>query len=116
MKRPGQTVLFRFPHTDLSAGKLRPALLLRQVPGHHGDWLICMVSSQLRHLAPNFDELIGEDDSDFRKSGLKVTSVIRIGRLAVVEEDMLLGRLGEIGPERLSRLTNRLASWLIGDR
>ena len=28
MKQAGQIILFRFPQTDLEAGKLRPALLL----------------------------------------------------------------------------------------
>ena len=28
MKEAGQVVAFRFPHTDLEEGKLRPALLL----------------------------------------------------------------------------------------
>ena len=29
----GQIVLFRFPQTDQEAGKLRPALVLRRLPG-----------------------------------------------------------------------------------
>ena len=39
----GQIVLFRFPQTE---AKLRPALLLRQLPGQYNNWLICMISSQ----------------------------------------------------------------------
>jgi len=49
MKRAGQVVLFRFPRTDLGEGKLRPALLLGKLPGEYDDWLICMISSQMRH-------------------------------------------------------------------
>ena len=44
----GQVVLFTFPKTDQAAGKLRPALVLQSLPGSHDDWLICMISSQLR--------------------------------------------------------------------
>ena len=47
MKEPGQIVLFQFPRADLSEGKLRPALLLCEVPGPYDDWLICMISSQI---------------------------------------------------------------------
>lgn len=43
----GQVVLFRFPQTDQTEGSLRPALVLRQLPGQYNDWLICMISSQL---------------------------------------------------------------------
>ena len=114
MKEPGQIVLFRFPRADLSEGKLRPALLLREVPGRYEDWLICMISPQLHQRIKGFDELVEEDDEDFARSGLKVTSVIRIGRLAVVEGEMLEGRTGTISPERMKRIRKRLAEW-IGD-
>ena len=112
MKRAGQIVLFRFPQADLEEGKLRPAVLLGKLPGEHGDWLICMISSQVRHYVPEFDEIVREEDSDFATSGLKVASVIRVGRLAVVEADVLLGAAGEIATDRLQRIKTRLSQWL----
>lgn len=112
MKQAGQIVLFRFPQTDLVEGKLRPALLLGKIPGPYDDWLICMISSQTRHYIQGFDEIVQEDDPDFAVSGLKAPSVIRIGRLAVVEGEMLLGAMGEISSERLQRIKTRLADWL----
>ncbi len=112
MKRAGQIVLFRFPHTDLAQGKLRPALLLGRLPGQFDDWLICMISSQTRHYIEGFDEIVQPSDSDFGNSGLKVASVIRIGRLAVVGEE-LFGAIGEIDSERMRRIKTRLADWLL---
>jgi mRNA interferase MazF len=112
MKQAGQIVLFQFPQADLEAGKLRPALLLGQLPGAYDDWLICMVSSRLRHAVPEFDEVVREHDPDFADSGLKVASVIRSGRLAVVQGEILLGAIGQIAPERLQRIKQRLAEWL----
>jgi len=32
--------MFKFPQTNQTAGKLRPALVIRNVPGQHGDGLI----------------------------------------------------------------------------
>jgi mRNA interferase MazF len=113
MRRAGQIVLFRFPQTDLEEGKLRPALLLGKLPGAYDDWLICMISSQLRHALPEFDEIVREDDPDFAGSGLKIASVIRIGRVAVVQGEILLGAIGQIAPERLQRIKSRLAEWLM---
>jgi mRNA interferase MazF len=112
MKRSGQIVLFHFPQADLAEGKLRPALLLGQLPGEYDDWLICMISSQTRHYVADFDEMIQESDADFKPSGLKLTSVVRAGRLAVVEGNMLLGATGQIAPERLQRIKDRLATWI----
>lgn len=58
MKQAGQIVLFRFPQTDLEGGKLRSALLLGQLPGGYDDWLICMISSQIRQHIQEFDETL----------------------------------------------------------
>ncbi len=113
MKKPGQVVLFRFPQTDLEDGKLRPALLLGKLPGEYDDWLICMISSQTRQYITDFDEIVQNNDADFTQSGLKVPSVIRIGRLAVVSGDVLLGAIGEILPERLVRIKQKLSGWLL---
>jgi len=98
----------------MEEGKLRPALLLGRLPGEYDDWLICMISSQIRHCMPGFDEVVQETDADFAGSGLKTSSVIRAGRLAVLEGEILLGAIGRIAPERLERIKNRLAGWLTG--
>ena len=113
MKQAGQIVLFRFPQADLTEGKLRPALLLGRLPGEYGDWLICMISSQVRHAITDFDEVVREGDADFAESGLKTSSVIRVGRLAVVSEEMLLGAIGHIASDRLQRVRSRLSEWLL---
>ncbi len=113
MIREGQIVLFLFPYADHKEGKLRPALVIRQLPGSYDDWLICMISTQLSHGVSSFDEIISEEDSDFTRSGLKFASVIRIGRLAVVHKTILVGAIGEISIDRLTRIKNRLSDWLI---
>ncbi len=110
----GQIVLFRFPQTDQTIGKLRPALVIRRLPGPHNDWLICMVSSHLDQKVPDFDEIITPDDLDFKESGLKVPSLIRIGRLAVVDADILLGKLGQIDTQRLLRIKQKISRWIQG--
>lgn len=112
MKEAGQVVIFRFPQTDRDEGKLRPALLLGKLPGNYDDWLICMISSQTRQYIEGFDEIVQEDDNDFGESGLKVTSVIRVGRLAVVSGEILLGATGQVSSERLNRVKKHLADWL----
>jgi mRNA interferase MazF len=112
MKQTGQIVVFRFPQTDLEKGKLRPALLLGKLPGEYDDWLICMISSQTSQYIPEFDEKVEESDEDFAESGLKVTSVIRVGRLAVVSGEILLGAIGQVSSKRLSRVKKHLSDWL----
>lgn len=72
-----------------------------------------MISSQTRHHLPEFDEVMQESDNDFAESGLKVASVIRVGRLAVISGDILLGAIGQISNDRLVRIKKHLAEWLI---
>ena len=112
MKQPGAIVLFRFPHADFESGKPRPALLLAKLHGQYPDWLVCMISSQIRHYQSDVDELVRLADDDFSKSGLHGESVIRVERLAVTQEAGLLGEIGAISPERLNRIKHRLADWL----
>ena len=114
MIQEGQVVLFRFPQTNQTAGKLRPALILRKSPVPYDDWLICMISSQLSRQIPEFDEVLTEKDSDFARSGLKNSSVIRISRVAIVDSSILLGTIGQIDTQRLARIKQRLSDWLKG--
>lgn len=114
MKKPGQVALVPFPHVDLTPGKPRAVLLLAAVPGPYDDWLVCMFSSRIHQHIEGFDELIGPDANDYEQSGLKAPSVIRLGRLAVVADEMLLGSIGAIGDKRLDRIRERLSAWIQG--
>lgn len=106
----GDVVLTPLPQAD---GRLkpRPAVLLKKMPPF-GDWLLCGVSTQLQQEVAGFDETIDPSDSDFRHSGLKATSLIRLGFLAVLPEDQLLGILGSISSERHRALISRLSKFL----
>ena len=110
--KSGHVSLVRFPPTDLVEGKYRPVLLLARMPGPFSDWLVCAITSQLRHAVANWDEEIEEVDDDFESSGLKEHSLIRIGKLATVEEKMLEGVLGEISAHRLAALRSKIADCL----
>ena len=91
--------------------KMRPALVLRRLPGSYDDWLICMISSRL-YQVQTIDDVISVDDEDFQVTGLKRESVVRTSRLAVVEESMLEGAIGRISPSRLQRIRRKIADWI----
>jgi len=110
--KSGHVSLVRFPPTDLVEGKYRPVLLLARMPGPFSDWLVCAITSQLRHAVAHWDEEIREVDDDFESSGLKEHSLIRIGKLATVEEKMLEGVLGEISSHRLAAIRSKIADCL----
>lgn len=111
-KRSGQIVVLEFPQTNLRKAKPRPAVLIVPLPGKYHDWLSCMISSKLHQTVADFDELIDKNSSDFVLSGLKVSSVVRVARVAVVENKHLKGYIGQISKDRLDRIKTRLANWI----
>jgi mRNA interferase MazF len=109
----GDVALTPLPQAD-GRTKSRPAILLRRMPPF-GDWLICGVSTQLHQAVIGFDDIIQPPHPDFRQSGLKAASVIRLGFLAVLPPDHFLGVLGSISHERHARLLQRLSTFLTAE-
>lgn len=106
--RIGVTALAHVQQAD-GRMKPRPVVILQEMPPY-SDLLVCAVSSQLRHECPGFDEVINLSDDDFASSGLKVSSLIRLGLIATIPRSAILGKLGVISAERLERLRCRLAT------
>lgn len=72
-----------------------------------------MISSQFHQYVEGFDEIVSEDSDDYLASGLKVPSVIRIGRLAVMDGTVFVGSIGDIAGSRLDRIKRKLSDWLL---
>jgi mRNA interferase MazF len=108
--KEGDVVLTPLPQAD---GKIknRPAIFLREMPPFQ-DILVCGVSTQLHQIAPDFDEIITRQDSDFSTSGLIAESLVRLGFLAVLPRKNIVGSIGAIAPERHARFLRRLSHHL----
>ena len=109
--KEGDVVLTPLPQAD-GAVKNRPALLLRQLPPF-GDFLACGISTQIHQAVPEFDEIVSKDAPDFPSSGLVAESVIRLGFLAVLRRNKILGSIGHIAAERHARLLASLSRHLV---
>ncbi len=107
----GDVILAPLPQAD-GRVKNRPAVALRELPPY-GDLLVCGVSTQVHQLVSGFDELIIRSDADFSTSGLLADSVIRLGFLAVLPRESILGSIGAISSERHRRLLHRLSAYLV---
>jgi hypothetical protein len=98
--RPGDIAIAPFTHTDLTEGKNPPVLLLGRLPAYAGDWLGCMITSQLHHFTEGIDVIISESDPDFKSTSLKTSSLVRATRLMVTSEDQMTGGIGAVSRER----------------
>lgn len=108
--KDGDVLLAALVQSD-GTSKDRPVLLLRRMPPFQ-DLLVCGISSQLHQAAAGFDELISPAEPDYRASGLKTASLIRLGFLAVLPTASCKGRLGSISAARLKRLRTTLSDYL----
>ncbi|MFB2835721.1 type II toxin-antitoxin system PemK/MazF family toxin [Floridanema evergladense] len=104
-------VLTPIPQADGTI-KNRPVILLRELPPY-GDFLVCGVSTQLHQQVTGFDDIISPSDPDFTDSGLRVQSLIRLGFLAVVPRNQIIGSIGAISSERHQRLLKTLSDYLV---
>jgi len=109
----GDIVLFRFAQTNQNIGKLRPALLIKKIRAEYRDWLVCMVSTKIHQIIEDLDVVIHEEDEDFSSTGLKTSSLLRISRIAVVDEAIFEGRLGSIAGRRLRDVKERFSHWML---
>ncbi|HYD65984.1 type II toxin-antitoxin system PemK/MazF family toxin [Azospirillum sp.] len=90
----GSIVFTRFPFTDLSGGKLRPALVVSRDNGRRADVVLAFITSNTsftdgpdaRAIAPT------------AMNGLKVPSVVRFDKLVTLEKRVVSGKLGDAEP------------------
>ena len=107
----GDVVLTPVPQAN-GVLKNRPAIFLREMPPYR-DVLVCGISTQLHQEVKGFDEIVDQTDIDFAATGLRTTSLIRLGFLAVIPRSAVIGSIGSVSPERHKRLLTRLSTYLI---
>lgn len=96
----GDIVLIPFPFTDLSGIKNRPALIL--VVGEV-DITVSFITTQVKW-QEDFDVKIESSQTN----GLKMTSLIRLGKLATLDRDLVIGKLGNLSQEELTSVDKNL--------
>jgi len=101
----GKIVLVPFPFTDLTAAKLRPALVLFE---GDRDVVVAFISSRVTQVSSVGSVVVGMDHGEFGLTGLKVGSVIRLDKLATVIKDMVVGEIGEIGEVLRGEINEKL--------
>jgi mRNA interferase MazF len=90
----GSVVLVTFPFSDLSANKLRPAVVLASVDRE--DWILCQVTSN----AYSDARAVEIADSDFASGGLARTSYARPGKLFSANTSIMNRVVGALAPQK----------------
>jgi len=101
----GKVVLVPFPFTDLIAAKLRPALVIYE---SEKDVIMAFISSKVPSELSDVDVLVTKNHISFRKTGLKVDSVIKLDKIATLLKDLIVGELGELEEELRQEVNQKL--------
>jgi mRNA interferase MazF len=101
----GKIVLLPFPFTDLTAAKLRPALVIHEA---EKDAVVAFISSKIPSELSEVDILITKDHPGFRRTGLKADSVIKLDKIATVLKDLIVGELGELDESLRKEINQKL--------
>lgn len=89
----GDIVLVPFPNSDLTPGKLRPALVLYEDAVDH-ETTIAYISSKTPIMPSPCEILVTRGTPSFDESGLKLNSVIKLNKLATIKNYFIAGLLG----------------------
>ncbi len=101
---PGAVVLVRFPFSDLSAFKLRPAVVLARSSGV--DWILCQVTSN------PYGDPAAMALTAFAAGGLGRESFARPGKLFTASAAIVERRVGMLTSEAYGELVERVVGVL----
>jgi mRNA interferase MazF len=104
----GAVVLVRFPFSDLSEFKLRPAVVLADAG--RGDCVLCQITSK-----PYGDaRALQLEQSAFASGSLRVTSYVRPGKLFTASGELITEEVGVLTPEALTGVVDAVMNLLRG--
>ena len=102
----GAVVLVRFPFSDLSRTKLRPAIVLADAG--RGDYVLCQITSK-----PYGDPTaVTLDDSMFASGSLITTSYARPGKLFTASSSLIASEVGVLTPNALTGIVKAVIALL----
>jgi len=102
----GDVVFVRFPFSDLSGQKLRPALLLAEAG--RDDLVLCQITSQ-RYTD---ERAIKLESDDFSQGRLIKASYIRPAKLFTANMSIVEKTVGRVKPEVIRLVVNEIANLL----
>lgn len=100
----GAVVLVKFPFSDLSSSKLRPAIVLASAG--QDDWVLCQVTSN-----PYADaNAVMISDEDFTAGSLQRVSYARPGKLFTANFSLMVKEVGSLNSARFDSILGAVIS------
>jgi mRNA interferase MazF len=100
-----EVILVRYPFSDLTAAKVRPAVVVGATHPSE-DYLVVPLTSRTTRLRAGEFTM-----SDWRASGLNVPSAVKHG-IYTIHESLILKSVGRLSASDAQRLEQSLRQWL----
>ena len=100
----GAVVLVRFPFSDLSQTKVRPAVVLANAG--RGDCILCQITSKPYGDASAIELTIAA----FATGSLRVVSFARPAKLFTANQNLITSQVGNLKPDALRSIAKAVAS------
>jgi len=99
--KPGAILLVKFPFSDLASTKKRPAMLLAHASRSPRNRLVtvAMITSKVESLGYSGDVLL----QHWEHAGLLHPSLLRLGKVATLDANLVEGTIGELSRGDLRR-------------
>jgi mRNA interferase MazF len=101
----GEIVLVRYPFSDLSGSKVRPAIVVSTPHASQDLFVMPLTSKTERLLTDEF--VLGE----WKTSGLNVVSAVKRG-LFTIHESLIVKSVGSLSKSDAGRVDDSLRHWL----
>ena len=99
--KKGDIVLVKYPFTDFSSEKLRPALVLLP-EDEENDLLLAFITSNITRKS-SFDINISKGET-----GLHKDSTLRLKKIMSVHKSLVMGKIGNVSKQQLNVIENML--------
>lgn len=109
--KAGDIIIVPFPFADLPVRKVRPAVVVGLTKDRYHDVIVCAVSSVVEVKLSENEFLI----EPTRTNGLRVTSVVKVDRIATLRQSTIITTLGKLSQAELRKFKTIFRS-LVGSR
>lgn len=104
-------VLLRFPFTSGTEAKQRPAVVISKNEDHNvgDDAIFLLITSNVTRTGP-YDVLIEDTHPEYKFTGLRKTSAIRVDKIQSLTKNLVSRRLGNLGEGQKAEVRKKLAA------
>lgn len=102
----GQIVVVKFPFSNLSTAKNRPALVL--AVGDYGNPVLCQITSSA---ANQLDWVVPIEENDVQGGGLDMKSYARIDKMFTADPSIIINTIGTLSLAKQLEVKQKLVNF-----